>query len=81
MPGDDLPEAHPIMVGNEEPSKMEALRDSLVEVRSQEIEYAKPDGQKIQTRKAALRAIDAAAEARLERKEQQYDEMKDAAKG
>lgn len=81
--GDDLPPASgsPMMVGEEEPTKMETLRDHITELRTQEIEYAKPDGARVQARKAAYNALDQALQSRLERKEKQYDEMKDAVKG
>lgn len=81
--GEDLPPAPsgPMMVGDEESSKMETLRDHIIELRTQEIEYAKPDGAKVQARKAAYNALDQAVQARYERKEAQYEKMKDAVKG
>lgn len=81
--GDDLPASKgaPAMVGGEDQSKMEQLRDAITEVRTQDIDYAKPDGQKVQTRRSNLELIDQAVQARYERKDKQYDEMKEKAKG
>ncbi len=81
--GDDLPPAPsgPMMVGDDDVTKMETLRDHILELRTQAIEYAKPDGAKVQARKAAYNALDQAVQARVERKEAQYEKMKDAVKG
>ena len=78
--GDDLPAAGaPMMVGPED--KMDVLGAALIEVRTQTIEYAKPEGPQIQARRANLDMINKAAQSRYDRKEKQYDEMKEAAKG